>query len=383
MCLRILLLLVVAGCGVRVEVMQPPPTATPRTTFVDPVIWDGDVVRQQASPRFVFAEGFSEANLFHYEQLPVNILVYSSLYMPVYYNVVWFGAPQSTVQLTATAFRRADSSQNWTLADTSSKTLSTASVPYLLEDALGVGIYADAIGQFEVRLVISAVVRYQGGGIRNFEAQNEFLVFVLPAPEELSTDLNAPLPFDIIQMGVYLYDARGWYYGPCSLAEWVSEPGVVSWLNSACNRLADGNTAGARSALMTAREQTSDTYLRGLMSSLVAMLYVADQSFTDAYVEFSATVDYLRQARATHDYAIALCNLMATLLVLGDFENADSARAALAELQQQIGDEGGAYIRVANEGQWYDDYGMMEQAYHYFTETSTQYAAVVGFWINR
>lgn len=381
--LRFMLILVAAGCGVRVELMQPPPTATPRTTFVDPVIWDGDVVRQQASPRFVFAESSSEANLFAYDQLPVNILEYSSLYLPVYYDVVWFAAPQSTVQLTATAFRRANSSQNWTVADTASRILSTATAPYLLEDGLGIGIYADAAGQFEVRVVISAVVRYQNGSIANYEAQNEFIVFVLPVPEEFSTDLNAPLPFDMIQTGVYLYDGRGWYYGPCSLAEWVTEGKVVSWLNTACSRLEDGNMAGTRTALLTAREQTSDPYLRGILSSLVAMLHVSEQAYADAAIEFSAAVDYMRQAGATYDYAVALSNLMSTYLVLNDFANADSTRASLAELQQQLEDEGGTYIRMANEGQWYDDYGMMDQAYQYFEGVSSQYATIVGFWINR
>lgn len=377
-----LIIMLLTGCGVAIEVTEPLPTATV-ASFVDPVVWGGDVVRLQANPRFTFTTNWADAELFPKDQEDVHILEGNSLYMPIYFNVTWYGSAQSTVQLTLNVYRRDDSGQAWTLVDSDSRTLSTVESPLLLEDTLGVGVYAESASTFEVRTEISAVVRTAGSDVINREETNEFDVFVMPVPEEVATDSDMSSPFGDLSTDVLLYDYRVFLGGPCALVDNLEDNGVRSGLVNACSAVESGDVGAINDALITASENADELISTAIIEGIRGLLLVQMNDFDNATIAFNSSVVAARESHFTYLYTIALHNLLTTYLMRDDIERAEEALFALKELREQFYDEIGMRLTQANMGKWYDDYGQMDEAYWYFNDKGMPQSDIIGFWLNK
>jgi hypothetical protein len=374
---------VLAGCGVAIEVAEPIPTATPRTAFIDPQVWGGDVVRLQANPRFTFTAAGAEAELFPRAQEAAHVLMGNSLYLPIYFNVTWYGSAQSTVQLTLNVYRRDDARQAWTLVDSDSRTLSTVESPLLLEDGLGVGVYAESVGQFEVRTEISAVVRTTGSDVINREESNEFMVYVMQVPEDVPTDSDMSSPFGELSSDVMLYDYRVFLGGPCALVESLEDDGARDGLVDACSATEGGDVNAILESLAVAAQNADDRVSTALIEGIRGLIFVELHDFDNATIAFNSALVAARESSFTFVYTIALHNLLTTYLMRGDIDSANKYLFPLNELREQFYDEIGGRLTQANMGKWYDDYGQMDEAYWYFNDKGMPQATVLGFWLNK
>jgi hypothetical protein len=381
---QLLLVVCLCGCGVAIEIATPMPSPTPQVGFLNPTIWSGDVTRIQATPRLIFSsDNRAEAELFMQPQRTVYILANRSLYMPIFFNTIWYGAPQSTAQLTLNVFRRRDAKDAWILIDSDSRTITTVETPILMDDGLGVGVLAEEAGEFEIRVVVNATLRSESGQLYNREGTNEFQVIVMSVPEDVATEADLSSPFGDLTSEGLLYDYRGWYYGPCAVLEWTGEDRANDGFVNACSAWENQDIDGTLAGLATASEQADWEGFRGFAESMRGLIMSYRGDYDNATIAFSVARDAFLKANITYDFSVALHNLMTTYLMRDERDLANEVQYTLKELRGQFYDEIGEKLTQANLGYSDNDYGAMDDAYYYFSDRGHPQANVIGFWLNK
>jgi hypothetical protein len=285
--------------------------------------------------------------------------------------------------LTLNVFRRRDAKDVWTLTDSDSRTITTVETPILTDDGLGVGVFADEGGEFEIRVVVNATLRSENGQLLNREGTNEFAVMVMSAPEDVSTEADLASPFGDLPSDGLLYDYRGWYYGPCSVLEWSGEDRANDGFVNACSAWENQDIDGTLVALATASEQADWEGFRGFAESMRGFIMTNRGDYDGATIAFSVAQDAFYQADVTYDFTVALHNLMTTYLMRDDRDLANEVQYTLKELRGQFYDEIGEKLTQANLGYVDSDYGAMDDAYYYFSDKGQPQANVIGFWLNK
>jgi tetratricopeptide (TPR) repeat protein len=378
------LLISLSACGVNIEVAQPIPTATPVSGFLNPTIWDGEVVRTQATPRIVFSDSNSaNIELFMRENQDAYVLFNRTLYLPLYFNVTWYGGTQSTAQITMNVFRRENTEDAWVLVDSDSKTVSTVETPMLIEDGLGVGVYTETNGIFYVKAQINIIVQTEGGETITRENNNEFTVNVMSEPEQaFNPDDFISSPFGELNAENMLIDYRGWY-NPCFVIEWSGDDGSNDGFVEACRGWENQDFDLMLSALEQAGENADWDGFRGFAESNRGLIYVQQGDYDRATIAFASARDAFFASNSLSDFTYSLHNLMTCYLMRGDMDNANTAYFSLEEIREQFTDETGDKLTQANMGFRYEDWGMMDDAYWYFQDKGMPQANVIGFWLNR
>jgi tetratricopeptide (TPR) repeat protein len=378
------LLISLSACGVNIEVAQPIPTATPISGFLNPTVWDGEVVRTQATPRIVFSDSNSaNIELFMRENQDAYVLFNRTLYLPLYFNVTWYGGTQSTAQITLNVFRRESSEDAWVLVDSDSKTVSTVETPMLIEDGLGVGVYTETNGVFYVKAQINVIIQTEGGETITRENNNEFAVNVMSTPEQaFNSDDFIYSPFGELNAESMLMDYRGWY-DPCSVIEWSSEDSSNDGFVEACRGWENQDFDLMLSALEQASENADWVGFKGFAEANRGQIYVQQGDYDRATIAFASARDAFFATNALTDFTYALHNLMTCYLMREDMDNANTAYFSLEEIREQFTDETGDKMTQANIGFRYEDWGMMDDAYWYFQDKDMPQSNVIGFWLNR
>ncbi|HRL10299.1 MAG TPA: hypothetical protein PKX07_00365 [Aggregatilineales bacterium] len=377
----VLTLAVLTGCGVRVEISTPPaPTPTPR--YLPPIDYSrGGVWREQASPQIAFISADNARYQLFVEPDPPDITTLTDrpLWLAAGVTAMWFDSPQSTAQIRLSVYIRQSETDSWTLVESVQETLTTDVMPARRETDISVMLYPEQPGIFQVRTEVSAIVSPASAESQSTVESNQMTVFVVRDPGEIEIDSGALWPgYGEIDPSQPLWDWRGWFGGPCSVAEWSGDhPDVVA----ACNALESGDAEAAEEHLIAAAPVMEDLLLRaGLLNQAALIAAVsgdienADARFTEALNAFILSENAVLTGAALH-------NLAASAFVREDAASTDTLLSILNELRALFYDEAGNVLTQSLAGRVYDEPWRVTEARDWLKAYDLPQADALARWL--
>lgn len=382
----LLLCLLLTACGVRVEIATPVSISpTPRPLPYWNFSGDG-VYRVQARPRLSFSQSErGRAQLFMQRGLPdVFLLQYRQLWLGAEYDATWFDTLQGTATIRISAFIRYDSTGAWQPYDSVEQVLSPTNPNDFRQNTLALTVYAEGPGSFEVRTEVSVITYPTDGDSSALTEFNEFRVFVLNDPGEISTDPSGlNLPFGTLDVADLLLDWRLWAGSPCDLLPFAEEDSSYETLIGACETLAEENPVEAVTLLVEAANKTQNVNLRAAYAVTAGYLaFVLDDLATSGAAFATAAAAYVELSGAW-ELSITLNNAAMTVAMLGDENDAFNALIQLQELRGQFYDEAGIMLTQANTTFLSNDYGGLEETYWYFRNAELPQSEIVDAWLRQ
>ena len=377
----ILFIIALAGCGVRIEIAerpQPTPTARPWWRLYN--TGEG-VTRTLAAPVIVFGEAVQPRAALFTRDLPDKtfLLQYHQLWLPIEYDVTWFAAGQSAAYVRLNVYTRADEGDEWQLYDRAEHPLITDSTPSHNRDTLGIGLYAEVKGSFDVRAEIGVSANQTNGETSTLVETREFRVRVLSEPDDVTVDDGALVP--VLQMpdDLLLPDWRAWRGGPCALAERAQASEAAAPLSAACDAFNAGDYWRIFEQLdgveIADSSLSADTYgAAGLLLLSMGEPGLAADAFRAAEMASDAADNAV-------DLAIHIYNLGVAQAASGDLDAAYVSFACAGELRGQFWDEVGYIHLRASGGYLQRDYGAVEEAYWFFENRGLAQADTLERWL--
>jgi hypothetical protein len=367
--LTLVALLLLTGCGIRVEVVTPvSPTPTPRY-FPNIDYSLGGVYRAQAEPRIVFA---AEPNiqLFSRPQQDVYLLVRRPLWVDLPFDVTWFAEPGASAQMRITGYTRYDSSQGWNVWDTDQKLITTTRTPDDQRNSVGITFYYEDPQIVQVRVEMSATIYPESAEPITAIDFNEFTVYVMDDPGEIpsSADGLAQIVGDSEPL---LFDWRLWSGGACAHD-----------LPDACEVFESGDVGAAAEALVQeASEIEDDAYLRAALLADAGLIAAGIGDYANAVSALEQAVPNFAIAGTAWHLSAALHNLSVAQIILEDprgYQTYD----LLSEMRGQFWDEVGANLIQANAGRTQWEEWRLWEALHYFETIGAPQQSTILAWLD-
>jgi tetratricopeptide (TPR) repeat protein len=380
----LVLMLVIAGCGVRVEVADvavPTPTNRPWWRLY----YSGSgVERYLALPVIAFGESaVPRAELFM-QSIPEKtyILTERQLWLPIYYRAAWFAAPQSYAVARLNVYRQWDDGGDWELYDRAEERITAASAPAQTEGTLGISMYVDTVDQFRVRAEVSLLAYLSNGETATIIDTREFTIDVLSHPGDQEPDVDALWPaVDGADEDYLLLDWRAWQGGPCSLAFRAQGTGAHAPLDAACQAFESGDYTALFDALDGVEFEDialgADVYaVAGLLLMALNQPETAAQAFTAAEQFAAASDDVVSLAANAHNLGVAQ-------VALDDIDGAYATFQCVTELRNQFWDEAGNRLLQANVAYLNRDGGSVDEAANFFRDNGLPQSTTLDTWLFR
>jgi hypothetical protein len=377
MCLLILCAICATACGVRVQVATPPvPTLTPRA-FPDIDYSRGGVWRVQAAPHIIFTdEQTTQVQLFMQTDQPDIFTIQNRpLWIVADYDVTWFAAPQSNVQVRLSVYTRPTTEDSWEIYDTAERNLTTTSAPINQAESLVVTIYPEDTGSQDVRAEVSVVAYTQQGEISTNVNANELQIHVLGDLEDLEADTDSLRP--ALDAPDWLWDWRGWRGGPCAFTDWG-----IDDIDEACKALDEGNLEATAAALQTAVTQAGDDDLKAGLFAQLGLVKAAQQDYKDAAAQFSQSIDAYTTTADTLQVGIQLYNLTSAQYAQED-EVSYVTLNQLNDLRSLFYDEAGNMLAQGTGGLMIGEDWRMDEALSFFRDRELPQADLIQSWLDR
>jgi hypothetical protein len=383
-CVFVAFIIVLAACGVRVEIVTPPaPTPTPRDWY-GLNYWELDSIwRVQATPHLTFTDS-AQANveLFMQPQNDVVMMQYRVLWLVIEYNVTWLAASQSNAQIRLSVYTRAGQDDAWQAYDSTGSTLTTDTIPSTRRDTMVVAFYPEAPGKLEVRAEVGIVAYLENGEIVNQVSANEISVQVLSDPGEISLDVSALVPADgSANPELLLLDWRGWWYGPCPMLDWIGDDASYDPVAAACEHYNNGDFASTVSTLAQAIDTTENPYILATLTSMAGLGEAAQGNFEQAVSLLTRAAALFVEIDQFWQMTICLHNLATVHLMHQDEGAAYDAVYRLSEMRGLFYDEAGLMLTQANIAYLSYDAGSLSEANDYFASLELPQAAITATWL--
>lgn len=364
------IVLLLAGCGVQVEVATPAvPTPTPRL-FPEIDYSNGGVWREQAAPRIVFPDATqAQVQLFvQGDQSPIFVIQGRPLWLVVSYDATWFASPQSNAQVRLSVYTR--TGDTWDAYDTTQDNLTAADVPTNTHSELVVTLYLEAPGILNVRAEVTVVAYPANGDISTSLQTNEFLVIVLADPGEIQTDAAALVPaLDGWDANRLLMDWRGWRGGPCG--EWGDA--------AACTAFGEDDLDGGLAALRAAADASDDPTEAAARFDQLGLIDATMGDYTGARDAFMRALEGHAQAGDALALGITAHNLM-TVQWMGEDDEGWGTLWRLQELRGQFYDEAGNMLTQANAALMSGETWRLDEPHAYFDALGLPQADILEIW---
>lgn len=377
-CISLLYLLVLlSACGVRVQVATPPvPTLTPRP-FPEIDYSRGGVWRVQAAPHVIFTdERTTQVQLFMQTDQPeIYTIQYRPLWIVADYDVTWFAAPQSNVQVRLSVYTRATAEDSWQIYDTAEGNLTTTSAPVNQAESLIVTLYPEDTGSQDVRAEVSVVAYTQEGEISTNASANELKVHILGDLEDQPADADSLYP--ALDSSDWLWDWRGWRGGPCAFTDW----GIDS-IDEACKALDEGNLEAADEALHSAVAQAGDNDLKGALCAQLGLVQAARGDYRNAALSFAESASSYIATADTLQVGIQLYNLTSAQLAQED-EIAYQTLQQLNDLRSLFYDEAGNIFTQGTGGLMLNEDWRIDEALNFFRDRELPQTDLLQSWLDR
>ncbi len=379
--LPLVMVLIVAGCGVQIEVA---PTAVP-TSFPHPTVYPGassnSLRRSIAAPRLVFAND-AKAHIFVAAPSPdMYVLRDRQATLSVDYDVTWFEDSQGQVHVRLTVYTRM--AQGWVIYDSVERTLSTTGTPSSVHGSLTVVLGSEASGQVEIRAEVAVIANHSNGSEAKQAGATEFKAIMLANPGPIKPDFAALKPaMGDLDPSIVLIDWRGWVGDPCALLPLATADPSYPAVQASCLAATHNPQQVIKDlgqALTTARHP-------GLVARLNDMLGLAlmvQKNFAEASLHFSNAVSAWQAAGRAWELTVSLHNLACARVMQGDGTSAFSAFIQLQELHAQYTDEAGQMLTLANVALVSGDKESLRQAHNYFQANRLPQAAISDVWLRR
>jgi hypothetical protein len=339
------------------------------------------VTRPLAAPVIVFGEAAQPRAALFTRSLPDKtfLLQYHQLWLPIEYDVTWFAAGQSAAYVRLNVYTRAGEGDEWQLYDRAEHPLVTDSTPSHSRDTVGIGLYAEVKGSFDVRTEIGVSANQANGETSTLVETREFRVRVLSEPDDVSVDDGALVPALEMPDNLLLPDWRAWRGGPCALAERAQGTAAAEVLAAVCEAFNAGD-------YWRMFEQLDDIEIGDL--ALSADLYGAAGLLLLSMGEPGLAADAFRAAEMASDaaddavgLAIHIYNLGVAQAASGDLDAVYESLACAGELRGQFWDEAGYMHLRASGGYLQRDYGAVEEAYWFFENRGLPQADTLERWL--
>lgn len=377
LCLFVLLALCAVACGVRVQVATPPvPTLTPRA-FPEIDYSRGGIWRVQANPHIIFTdEQTAQVQLFmQAEQPPIYTIQNHPLWIVTDYDVTWFAAPQSNVQVRLSVYTRTTTEAPWEIYDTAEGNLTTTSAPVNQANSLVVTMYPEETGSQDVRAEVSVVAYTQQGEISTNVNANELQIHVLSDLDDPEVDVDSLR--SALDTNDWLWDWRGWRGGPCAFTDWG-----IGAIDEACKGLDEGNLEAAATALQSAVAQAGDDDLKGGLFAQLGFLKAAQSDLKEAAAHFTQSIDAYTATADTLQVGIQLYNLTSAQYAQEE-DIAYQTLWQLNDLRSLFYDEGGNMFAQGTGGLMLDEDWRTEEALSFFRDRELPQADLLQSWLDR
>ncbi len=375
-----LFMFLLAGCGVRVEIATPVQiTAAPRglpplDNFTGNGVW-----RVQAAPRIMFTEPDRvSAQLFmQTDQRPVYMLQYRALWLAVEYDATWFDAPGSNALLRLNVYRRSDTATPWELYDDDQRTLATDHTPVTSRDTIIVMVYADEVGEFDVRAEVNLVAYPEDGTIVTQVSSTEIHVHVLADPGNIAVDHDALAPQMDDSGSWILLDWRGWLGGPCAYMN------TLASISAACDSLNSGDYASMGGYLSAALNETDDSDLYAALNSMQGLALAALGNYSGSAAHLEEAIRVFEELGRFWELTIQLHNMGAVEFMRENANGAYPVFDRLQEMRGQFYDQAGIMLTQANIAYLESNIAPLEEAHYYMREEwGLPQAGIVEAWLN-
>jgi hypothetical protein len=382
--LLLLCVLLLTGCGVRVEIAQPAaPTPTARPWWR--LYYNGGgVERPLAQPVLAFGESEQPRAELFMRDLPEKtfVLTERQLWLPIYYRATWFAAPQSYAVARLNVYRQWEDDGEWELYDRVEERISAAEAPAQAENTFGIAMYLESPEAFRVRAEVSLLAYLSNGETVTVIDTREFDVDVLANPGDPEQNIDALWPSvedpDDTQL---LLDWRAWRGGPCALAFRAQDSAARAPLDAACAAF----EAGDYSAFFAALDgiEFADSGLAADVYAVAGLLLMTFGQPDSAAEAFAAAESFAIPAGDVYGLAAHLHNLGVAQAALGDFDSAYANFECTREMLAQYWDEAGDALLRANLAYLNRDGNTLDSTAWYFRDNGLPQAERLETWLFR
>ena len=375
------LLVLLVGCGVRVEVAQLPiPTPTDRPWWRLYYTGDG-VVRPLASPVVTFG-GSQTPNAELFMQTPsdqASLVQYRGLWLPIDYVVTWYDAAASSATITLAVYTRYEGESEWQLYDRAEARLQTDHVPAQIRDTLGISLARNDPETVQARAEITLNAYLANGETLTLVDAREFTLNILADPGEVSWSYDELVPQLEVSSDYPLLDWRGWRGGPCALAEQAADSAAYEALERSCEAFNNGDLAGAAEPF--SQITSEDATLVEDVYSVAGLLLMHFGDAPTAAEAFSAAAELARMQSDARALALHQHNAGAALAAAGDMDGAYAKFDAVRELLNQYYDEAAVRLLDVNVAYLNRDYGWTESNYWWFDGNDLPQETTIEGWL--
>jgi len=375
-----LICVLLAGCGVRMEIATPTiPTVTPRP-YPDIDYSLGGVWRIQAQPHVsFFAPDWAAVEIFPQSQRPVHLIKDRVLLLAVDYDVTWYAALQSSVQMRMTVYTRSAPDAPWESYDSLEQNLVTLDVPHTTKETPSLTLYLEDVSAVDVRTEISLLGYLADGTTVTKVSSNTFSLVYLNDPGEVSTEIDSLTPrLGDLSADHLLLDWRGWLGGPCELQSVYP----LDVLETACEAYEAGDWDSLTSSLTAALEVMPDDWWRAAVQAQRGLVFASLGDYEAAASTFAAAVEGFSTTDDALQRVVGLHNWMSVLIMLGRNEEAYQVLVDLQEMRGQFYDELGEKLTQANIGKQWDESWRIEEAHSYFEDRESPLAEITIQWLD-
>lgn len=378
------LLMIAAGCGVRVELATPlVPTPTPRV--LPNINYDlGGVWRVQGSPHLVFTDGaLPQVGLFMAgPQPPVLLAQYRTLWLVADYDATWFGAVEGNAQVRLSVYARPNGDAPWEAYDTAERTLSTSTVPANSRDNLPITVYVEEPGYRQLRAEVSVIAYAPDGQIITNVQASELELIVLNDPEDLELNPEALIPkYGEWAEDRLLLDWRPWGDGPCPLREGRESTPEYADIEAACAAFEAGDVEGFFEALERVGAVTQDSDLLARLTGMAGLMLAGDWNFAVAAEVLTLSAQHFAFSGDAPLLAATLHNLAAAQSMAEDESGFIETLTRLQELRGQFWDEAGNALTEANLGLISGETWRLYNVKVFFEDNGLPHAEIIATWI--
>jgi hypothetical protein len=377
-------ILVVAGCGVQIEIAPTPiPSPFPHP-MQHPGVAANGLSRSVATPRIVFSDK-AQAQVFISPGSPdVYLLKDRPLTLSVDYDATWFESAQGQGNIRLTVYTRAVPAQGWVIYDSAERTVSTAAVPANVHDSLMVVVGSQTGGRVEIRAEVTVAANHSNGSDARQAGAAEFTAIVLSRPGDIKPDFAAMKPaIGELDPSVVLTDWRGWIGSPCALAPGATDDPGYPDVQVSCNAAAANNPEQVMKSIAAALAKARKPDLIARLNDLLGLANMTQKNFGEAALHFANAVSAWESAGRAWELTVSLHNLSCARVMQGDGASAFILFVELQELHAQYSDEAGQMLAQANMALVSGDKNALRQAHTYFQANGLPQAAVTDVWLRQ